>query len=211
MEHLEAGMAAALITQIRRNDGLGYSVRDDMISRLRARFPVLTAKPAIPLWEREEDIFSSPEGISKFRAQIDELVNVKMKENAKAIGEAAAKGDLSENSEYKFALEERDLLRARFALMQGQIAIAKPIEPSEVPNDHISIGSRVSFRHVETGATFEMTFLSSFDADADRRIYNYKSPMAQELMGAKIGNQFDLQIAEPAGLYEVAELNPWSS
>lgn len=209
-EQIESGMAAALITQLQRIDGLGYSVRDDMVGRLRLQFPILTAKPTIPRWEQEEAIFSSPEGISRFRADIDELVDVKMKENAKAIGEAAAKGDLSENSEYKFALEERDLLRARFALMSAQIALAKPIEPSDVPNDHISIGSRVSFRHVETGATFEMTFLSSFDADADRRIYNYKSPLAQEMMGAKIGNQFDLQIAEPAGLYEVKELNPWA-
>ena len=48
-----------------------------------------------------------------------------MRANAKAIGEAAAHGDLSENSEYRFALEERDLLRARLAQLQGQSAVGQ--------------------------------------------------------------------------------------
>ncbi len=78
-------------------------------------------KPEIEPWKREDILFATRAGISRKQEEIDHHVNVKMAENARAIGAAAERGDLSENSEYKFALEERDLLRARLAQMNSEI------------------------------------------------------------------------------------------
>jgi len=209
LSDIESGMASALRTQIQRLDNLGRNVHEDLLNRIRSKFPALWVRAAVPIWAQEDAIVSTEKGIARWSADIQELVNVKMRENARAIGEAAEKGDLSENSEYKFALEERDLLRARLANMQEQMAIARRILPEQVPEDHISVGAKVSFRHVESGDPFQATFLGPFEASAENNIYNYKSPIGQELMGKRIGEQVNLPMANPPGNYEIVAIQSW--
>ncbi|NOT01725.1 MAG: hypothetical protein HOP29_13970 [Phycisphaerales bacterium] len=206
---IEMGMAAALRTQIRRLHNLGRAVHEDLQASIRARFPELHAKAAIAVWAKEDVILATERGILRWKADIDDLVNVKMKENAKAIGAAAEKGDLSENSEYKFALEERDLLRARLANLRDQMAAAKVLRPEDVPDDHVSVGSRVKFRNVNQSATFAMTFLGPFEANVEKHVYNYKAPLAQELMGRRVGERVELPMADPPGSYEIVGFEPW--
>lgn len=209
LNDIEPGMAAALRTQVQRLDNLGRKVEEDLLNRIRSRFPELYHTAAKAPWEQEDVLYATAEGIARCEAEIQELVNVKMRDNAKAIGAAAEKGDLSENSEYKFALEERDLLQARLAQMRKEFAIARPLHPDDVPRDHVSVGSRVALRHVETGLTKSLTLLGSFDACAEDHIYNYKAPLAQEMMGHKIGDQIEIASMSPPGLYEIVGLGPW--
>ncbi len=210
VSEIEQGMGSAWLTQVKRLDGLGRSVQEDLINRIRDRFPGLYAQPKTPDWAKEDIIYSTAEGMSRWQAAIDELVNVKMKENAIAIGAAAEKGDLSENSEYKFALEERDLLRARLAHMQDQMAKARRLDPTEVPADHASMGSKVSFKNVEQGNCFEAIFLGPFEADVENAVFNYKSPIGQTVMGLRVGEHVDLPMANPPGKYEIVDLKKWT-
>jgi transcription elongation factor GreA len=133
-----------------------------------------------------------------------------MRENAKAIGAAAEKGDLSENSEYKFALEERDLLRARQANLQQQLSMARALDPNDVPTDHVSVGSKVWLRHKPTGQMLAFTFLGPLEADIEQHIYNYKAPFAQEMMGRRVGDEIELAIVDPPGDYVITDLSAWS-
>ncbi|MEE9294675.1 MAG: GreA/GreB family elongation factor [Phycisphaerae bacterium] len=206
---IESGVAAALRTQLQRLDNLGRKVEEDLLNRVRRAFPELYKRTQIPLWACEDTLFATTQGIARAETEINELVNVKMRENAKAIGEAAAKGDLSENSEYRFALEERDLLRARLAHMQKQFSLARPLYPEEIPTDHLTVGSKVSFRHVDSGEVVELTFLGPFDADTEQHVYNYKAPFAQGLMGSRLGDRVELPIFESQGPYEIVRLGPW--
>src|SRR6185295_11961836 len=97
----------------------------------------LYVKIKIEPWLDESVIFGTQPGMNKREEELNFLVNVKMKENAKAIGDAAAHGDLSENSEYKFALEERDLLRARVAGIQNELNLARLLTPDDVTTDAV--------------------------------------------------------------------------
>ena len=58
-------------------------------------------------------------------AELDELLNVRVPENQRAIGEAAAHGDLSENAEYTAALEERDQLMRRAGRVRSEVESAR--------------------------------------------------------------------------------------
>ena len=129
-----------------------------------------------------------------------------MPENARRIGEAASHGDLSENAEYKFALEERDLLRARLAQMQAQLGLAKVIQAQDIETDRVGIGTRVIFRHLDSGSPAEMLFLGPWDADIERHVYNYKAPVAQALMGKTVGQTVELTTADPQGAYEIVAI-----
>jgi len=203
---IDASMGAALRTQLRQHDSLGRAVREDLLHRLDRKYPPVRKQKEIPLWAREDILYVTEGGLARKREEIDQHVHVKMRENAIAIGRAAELGDLSENSEYKFALEERDLLRARLAQMNAELSAAKVLSPSDVPTDYIGIGTRVMFRRVEDGERYVLTFLGPWEADGEKRCINYKAPVAQKLMGKRIGVTVEFDHSGASGVYEVASI-----
>lgn len=206
VESLESGMAGALRNQITQLDNLGRAVREDLTNLLLDKFPAGDARPKAPIWAREDIVFVTQAGMRKRQEEIDNHVNVKMRENAKAIGAAAEKGDLSENSEYKFALEERDLLQARLLQMNTEMAMARVISPEEVPTNQIGVGTHAIFRRGSDGATYELSFVGPWDADPAKGWINYKSPLAQLLMGKGVGDAVEFDHSAASGSYTVAEL-----
>ncbi len=206
LDGLESGMAGALRTQIRRNDGLGRAGREDMIKRLGNKFPLAVSGAKIEPWELEDVLCVTEQGFAKKQEEIEYHVNVTMKKNAEAIGRAAAHGDLSENSEYKFALEERDLLRARLAQMNAEMAQARVYSAAAVPTDHVGIGTKVVFRRIADGDRYEMTFISSWEADAEKAWFNYKAPIAAKILGKTVGDAVEFNHSGVVGKYEIVEL-----
>ncbi|MCC7290542.1 MAG: GreA/GreB family elongation factor [Phycisphaerales bacterium] len=200
---LELGMAQALRTQIRRLEGLGKVVQQDLLSELSRRYTFHEKAPDIPLWLRPDVLFVTSSGMSRRQAELEHHVNVKMKENARAIGAAAEMGDLSENSEYKFALEERDLLRAQLARMNEEMSKAKVIDPASVPVDSVGIGSRVRLKNAATGEEIDMTFVGPWDADLATHRYNYLAPFAQQMMGKTVGDRIEIDLGAVQGQFEV--------
>jgi transcription elongation GreA/GreB family factor len=129
-----------------------------------------------------------------------------MPENAKRIGEAASHGDLSENSEYKFALEERDFLRARLAQINQDLSLTRQIEPEEVPTDHVGIGSRVRLRKMADGEERVMVLLGPFEADVEQGIFNYRAPACQRVLGSRVGEHVTLTLEGDDHEFEVVAI-----
>ncbi|MBP7745222.1 MAG: GreA/GreB family elongation factor [Phycisphaerae bacterium] len=191
---LQRASEAAAITlrrQLQRLEGLGENVPAKLLDLLRDVHPQLwvVQRQQVAPWEDRETLWCTSEGLARRTAERDEIVNVKMPENAKRIGEAASHGDLSENSEYKFALEERDLLRARVAAINDELSRARTLTPHDVPHDQVGIGSRVTVRAVSDGRERVMTFLGPFETDVERGIYSYLAPVSQKLMGRQVGDR----------------------
>lgn len=206
VENVEIGMAQALRNQIRRLDSLGRVVQQDLLKELSLRHS-FHEKPVETLpWLREDVIFVSARGMAKRQAEIEHHVNVKMKENARAIGAAAEHGDLSENSEYKFALEERDLLRAQLARMNEEMAKARVLDVDAVPTDHIGIGSRATLRRVGAADCVDLTFVGPWEADINAHRYNYFAPFARQLMGKRVGERVSLDLDAVRGEFEIVSI-----
>ena len=203
LQSLEPGMAGALRTQINRVDYLGRVVREDMLKHLGHYFPTIDKRQEVPPWAREDVLYVTKAGLLRKQKEIEHHVNVKMKENSRAIGEAAARGDLSENSEYKFALEERDLLRARLGQMNDEVAKAQVLDPADVPEDQVGIGTKAVFRRVTDGQDYEMTFLGPWEADGQKGLFNYLAPVPQKIMGKRIGSTVQLDHGDTSGEYEL--------
>lgn len=184
---LQPEMVQVIHRQVTRTPGLSAALVHDLGEIIHELHPALFMKARVEPWEDSNVIYTTEEGRTKVEEELHDLVNVKIPENARAIGAAAAHGDLSENSEYKFALEERDLLQARVATLQSDFARARVIEPHIVPKGHVGVGSRVKLCSVDGQVEREMTFLGPWDADLDGGIYNYKAPMSQRMMGMQAG------------------------
>lgn len=194
LSQIDESMASAIRRRIERADGLGVTTPAELLELIRKRFPALWAKPAVAPWQDESVIYVTAEGLQKREKEIDRLVNVDMVENARAIGEAAAHGDLSENAEYRFALERRDMLRSRLAVMQDQMLKARVLERHDVPTDHVGVGSRVHLVPADGGDAVEMTLLGPWEADPAAGVYNYKAPLCKELLGRKPGDTVHLAL-----------------
>ena len=203
MDEMDPSLGRALRRQIYRLDNLGHAVRIDLSKQLSRRFPPVDIGPQIQPWELEDVLYVTEEGLVRKQREIDHHVNVKMKENAVAIGRAAEHGDLSENSEYKFALEERDLLRARLAQMNAEMAAARVISIDDVPTDHIGIGTRATFERVGDGETYELTLVGPWEADPERVWFNYKTPLAKKILGLKLNDVVEFDHTGATGQYRL--------
>lgn len=202
LEQIEEGMAVTIRRQIDRLEGLGDNAPTEMLGILRQTHPMLWARKRLERWEDPESLWTTAEGLAKKKAELDDLVNVKMRENAKAIGRAAEYGDLSENSEYKFALEERDLLRARLAKLNDELSRAQVFAADEVPTDFVGIGSGVTLSD-DHGVERKLRFFGPWDANVEEGIFNYLAPIGQKLMGARVGDRVVLTMDGGEKTFEV--------
>ena len=208
IRRIDAHRAVTVRGQLERLEGLGNRACDHMLRVLREAHPQLwhvAAEPPKP-WEDADVLWSTRAGLSRKESEREQLINVTMHENGKRIGEAASHGDLSENSEYRFALEERDLLRARLAQMNQELSLARVLEPHNVPADHVGVGTRVTLRGVEGSETRVMTFLGPFDSDVDNGIFNYLAPISVKLMGLHVGERAALTIDGKESEFEVIQI-----
>ena len=202
----EYSRGVTLKSQLRRLEGMGETIKMSMLNALRDVHPDLWAiapTKRLQPWENEDVLYATAAGIRKRESEREELVNVKMRENAMRIGEAASLGDLSENSEYKFALEERDMLRAQLAVINNELSISEVIDPGGINTERVEIGTTVKLKTVSTGAEREITFFGPFDSNVDAGIYNYKAPFAVKILGLTVGDKTTLNLDNQEEEFEI--------
>ncbi len=132
-------------------------------------------------WESEL-IYCTQAGIEERQATYDEIVSEKMPENQRAIEEARAQGDVSENAELDAALEERSLLTSRARKLKKELELARTLSDAPVQESEVQPGTTVTLKDEETGDSLEYTILGPWDADPDQNVISYQSPLAEELL-----------------------------
>jgi transcription elongation factor GreA len=150
-----------------------------------ALYPDLHAEPELPYWEKD-NTFTTREGLKRIKEEYRVLVEEKIPANSKAIGAAAALGDLSENSEWESAMEEQRNLTGRAQDMDQQIRSARLIEEQDVPNDRVAPGVKITLTETASGKQVAYRVLGPWDVVDDHTI-NYMAPIAQGLLGKKVG------------------------
>ncbi len=197
IQDMEAGLASTIRTTVDRLDALGHVVCANLTRIIHETHPELnvsrTRQPVDP-WVDDSIIYCTQPGFDRRKEELDFLQRVKIPENARAIGEAASRGDLSENSEYKFALEERDLLQARAMQIQNELSIARLISAGDVNTDEVSIGTRLSLASVDGTDRRDFTILGPFEGDIEKFIYNYRAPLCGRLRGLRVGDTVRLEL-----------------
>ncbi len=193
--------------RIMASHALDDEVREAARAVVVRRFPdILSARDREHFWE-DGHIYATQAGIERFQKEFHELVNEKIPANARAIGAAAALGDLSENAEFTAALEERDQLVARADRMKKDLERARPLEAVEIDATVVAPGTRVELRNSGTGAIETYTILGPWDVDLERGAISYTAPLAQGLLGLRAGEVAEISL--PGGerrVYEIARI-----
>lgn len=203
---MDEAMASIIRSRIERTDGLAQSVRDDMIAILRENFYGLFAKKRVEPWLDDTTLYTTQAGLRLQEAELKDLIENQILANSRAIGAAAELGDLSENSEWKFAVEERTKLQGRQAKIQDDLTKARVMHPEEVSANMVNIGTKVTLRRTSGDGQIDVTILGPWDTDLDRRHYSYQTTMAQSLLGKSVGDSATLRIEGDETDYEIVEI-----
>jgi transcription elongation factor GreA len=125
-----------------------------------------------------------------------ELVNDLPKEIAKA----RAHGDLSENSEYKYAKERQAYLNARIGQLKKRMGDIMMLNVSNLPRDRAGYGSHVWLLDLKKSAEVEYQLVTTEDSDAAKGLISTTSPIGRAILGRRVGDEITVQT--PAGVKE---------
>jgi transcription elongation factor GreA len=106
----------------------------------------------------------------------------------KAIEEARAHGDISENAEYEAAKERQGMIEARISDIQGQLAGAEVIDTSLIKSDRIVFGAYVEMTDLENDESVKYQIVGVGEADVKEGRISVMSPIARAMIGKKAGD-----------------------
>jgi transcription elongation factor GreA len=138
-------------------------------------------------------------GYEKLRKELGELKK-KRPALSEEIGVARELGDLKENAEYHAAKEALAHLQSRIFELENKLRSARLIEDENLPSDIVYIGATVSLKNIQNKEQLEWTLVSSEEADVAEGRISVDSPIAQGLLGHKVGDSVKISI--PAGIIE---------
>lgn len=147
------------------------------------------------------------EGYEKLRAELDRLQNVEMVEVTKRVAKARELGDLSENAEYHAAREDQGLLQAKINELSDRLARAVIVDTSNLPRDSVVFGSRVKVLDldIEEEEVFELVGPGQEDPDNGRILST--SPIAQGLIGHKVGDVVEIPVPRGVIRYKILDIS----
>ena len=177
---------------------MSTSVLDELTRRsLLAR--VIKARPELEALmeehaEAREDnsLIASWESLEKKKAELDDLVNVKIPHNKSEIQIARDEGDLRENGGYKAARDQQSVLNRMKDQLEREVGLARGTDFAGAPTDKVGIGTIVDFKYLDDGSEETYTILGAWDGDIEKNIVSYLSEIAKALIGKAPGEEADL-------------------
>jgi len=151
--------------------------------------------------------YMTEEGYNKILAEINYLESVKRPEISAQIAEARDKGDLSENAEYDAARDAQGLLEAKISQLKGMISNARLIDESQLKTGVVQIMSKVKLKNTKSKDSMTYTIVSDSEANLKENKIAVSTPIAQGLMGKKVGDVVDIKVPSGTMGFEILEIS----
>lgn len=193
------------------NQGFEDLTKKSLLARFIKQFPSVQSLLAGQAAEtsEEEALIVSQESFNAAKAEYEELVSQKIPENKLAIQVARDHGDLKENSEYKMARQDQDLLLSRKNELEVDLSRARVTDFSDSTVDNVSIGSIVELKEGSTAKTQRYSILGAWDSDPKNDVLSYKTPLAQALLGKEPGATVTTKIGGNEEQWTVLSIARW--
>ena len=146
-------------------------------------------------------------GAEKLKEELHRLKTVERHAVIRAISEARAQGDLSENAEYEAAKDKQGFIEGRILDIEGKLAAAQIIDPAALQAEgRVVFGATVDLEEESSGAAVTYQIVGDDEADLKQGLVSISSPIARALIGKEVGDVAEVQA--PAGLksYEIMDV-----
>ena len=193
------------------NQGFGDLTKKSLLARFIKQFPSVQALLAGQAAETSEDdtLIVSQESFNEAKAEYEELIATKIPENKLAIQVARDHGDLKENSEYKMARQDQDLLLSRKNELEVDLSRARVTDFTEATTESVGIGSIVELKDGSSGKKQKYAFLGAWDSDPENDVLSYKTPLAQALIGKEKGATVTTKIGGNEEKWTILSIARW--
>jgi transcription elongation factor GreA len=148
----------------------------------------------------------TPEGLKKLKEELDRFMKVERPQNIKAIAEARAHGDLSENAEFHAAKEKQSFIEGRIMELKNKIALAHVIDPSTISQDKIAFGAKVQLLDIDSDEEKSFTLVGPDESDIKSGKISITSPVGKSLIGKSVGDIVTIKAPAKTMEYEVLEI-----
>jgi transcription elongation factor GreA len=147
-------------------------------------------------------------GFEQLQRELEQLKRQERPRIIRAIAEARAHGDLSENAEYHAARERQGFVEARIGELETKVSQAEVIEPPGA-GDRVTFGSTVRLRGTD-GKDVRYQIVGSDEAAPAAGRISILSPIARTLIGREVGDEVRVQAPGGARTFEILAVNfPW--
>ena len=146
-------------------------------------------------------VYLTNEGFLEIEEELNHLKEVKRPEIIKALKDARALGDLSENADYDAARNEQAQIEGRISELEKILETAEIIEKRDT--DKVGLGATVKIKYLEEDddEVEEYRIVGSKEADPSNNKVSNESPLAKGIMGARVGDE--CVVESPNGSYRV--------
>jgi len=146
------------------------------------------------------------QGFEALRKELQNLKKNERPQNIKAIEEARAHGDLSENAEYAAAKDRQGFIEGRINELEFKLANIDIIETDKLPKDRAVFGCKVVLENIETGEDVSYQLVGPDESDIENGRISVSSPLGKALIGRKPGDELTLEVPGGKRMYELIEI-----
>lgn len=143
-------------------------------------------------------VYITEDGLQKLKEELDQLRNVERPLISRQIADARDKGDLSENAEYAAAKEAQGMLELKISKLEDIVTRSRVIDESKIDTSFVRILNKVKIRNKANNSVMEYQIVPESEANLKQGKIAVSSPIAQGLIGKKVGDQ--VQIKVPSGV-----------
>ena len=149
----------------------------------------------------------TPQGYQNLQEELNRLLKVDRPNNIKAIAEARAHGDLSENAEYHAAKERQSFIEGKIQELKTKIALADVIDTSKINQSKVAFGARVKVLDITTDKELDFTLVGPEEADVRNNKISISSPVGRSLIGKEVGDTATIKAPAKTMEYEILEIH----
>ena len=203
--------ASDLAQTLLLNQGFENLTKKSLIARFIKKYPTIQSLIAGEAAEKseEEGLIVSQSSFDAAKHEYEDLIATKIPENKEAIATAREHGDLKENSEYKMARQDQDILLSRKNELEVDLSRARVSDFTDVSSDLVGIGSIVELKEGSSGKTRRYSILGAWDSDPQNDVLSYKTPLAKQLLGKKTGEVVTTKIGGNEEDWTLLKLARW--
>ena len=182
-----------------------------LLARIVKSYPAVQTLISGEQTRQEAPLLVSWESLERCKNEYHELVERKIPANSKEIAIARSYGDLSENHEYKAAKEMQKLLMKRKADLEIGLVRARGTDFATPRTDVASVGTVVHATDLATNQPEHFTILGAWDSDPEKDVVSYLSPVAQALLGHKVGDEVEFEVHGVVHRHRIEAIQAWKS
>ena len=145
-------------------------------------------------------------GYDKKKAELEQLQDEEMPKVLERLASARDEGDLKENAEYHGARESQGMLQARINALKDVLGRARIMDPATMPKDEVAFGITVTVKDLDYDDEEDFTLVGLGEEDYNVGKILVTNPLAQGLLGKKIGDKVSIDVPKGKLNFEILGL-----